>query len=68
MEQETFFTLMRSASHWEFELFLMFLFDVILGAILLPRLKRWKTHHTSDDDKIAVLEQKVARLEKLIEK
>ncbi len=59
MEHETFWTLLQNASHWEFELFLMFIFDVVIGLFLWPRIKRWKRHHTGDDNKLKWLEQQV---------
>jgi len=70
MEHETFFTLVTSAAHWELELFIMLLFDVVIGFFLWPffllRLKRWTKHHRSDDDKIKVLEDKVKRMEEIL--
>ena len=32
---ETFWTLLRDKAHWEFEIFLMFLFDGVLGGLWL---------------------------------
>lgn len=66
MEQETFWTLLHDAAHWEFELFLMFIFDVVIGVLIWPHLKKFMIHHKGDDDKIAALEKKVAKLEKLL--
>jgi hypothetical protein len=41
---ETFWTLLGNAAHWQFELFLMILFDVVIGAIAWPFVKRqWQT-------------------------
>jgi hypothetical protein len=37
---ETFWELLRDPAHWMFELFLMVVFDVIIGAILWPLIKR----------------------------
>ncbi len=63
MKPETFWTLLSDAAHWEFELFLMFLFDVVLGLMIWPYLlKLWK-HHKGDDDQIACLQRKVAALQ-----
>lgn len=59
MEHETFWTLIKDAAHWEFELFLIFLFDVVIGFLLLPKMKRWVTHHESDDQKVARLENQM---------
>lgn len=60
---ETFFTLLKDPAHWEFELVLIFLFDVVIGMILWPCLKKISKHHQSDDKKIHVLERKMAALE-----
>lgn len=40
MDPETFTTLLKNPGHWEFELFLMFLQDVILGLLILPLARR----------------------------
>lgn len=37
---ESFWVLFRDPGHWLFELFLIALFDGIIGAILWPRIKR----------------------------
>lgn len=66
MGHETFWTLLQDAAHWEFELFLIFIFDVVIGAVLWPRLKSWKHHHSSDDRKIAELEKQVKLLQAYI--
>lgn len=57
MEHETFWTLFKDIAHWEFELFLMFLFDVVIGILIWPRLKRWAKHHKSDDQKLEDLQE-----------
>lgn len=49
--QETFWTLLTDKAHWEFELFLIVIFDVIVGAILWPFLKRHWSHHVARDQK-----------------
>lgn len=66
METETFFDLLKNAAHWEFELFLMVVFDVVIGALLLPQAKKWITHHKSDDQRIAELELQVRELQREI--
>lgn len=40
MTAETFFTLLHDAAHWEFELFLILVFDVLIGALVWPRIRR----------------------------
>ena len=67
MEQESFWTLCQSLSHWEFEIFLMVLFDGLIGGLLWglflgPWVRKKLRHHESDDDKIARLEKQVRRL------
>jgi len=37
---ETFGQLLRDPAHWEFELFLMLLFDVLIGALVWPYITR----------------------------
>ena len=49
MQSETFWTLLRDRAHWEFELFLMVLFDGVVGALLWPFIKRHWDHHLSRD-------------------
>jgi hypothetical protein len=63
MEQETFWTLLRDLPHWEFELFLMVIFDVIIGALIWPRIKKSLMHHKEDDLTMASLEKRVKDLE-----
>ncbi|MBX4181540.1 hypothetical protein KW807_01600 [Candidatus Parcubacteria bacterium] len=64
MEHETFLTLLQDKAHWEFELFLIFLFDVVIGLILWPSIKKFIIHHKTDDERIAELESKVKELSK----
>ena len=69
MERETFWTLLHDSAHWEFEIFLIFIFDILLGAIIWPFLKRIyvkNPHHKSDDAKIAELEKQVAELSRIV--
>jgi len=40
MVAESFWILFRDPGHWMFELFLMALFDGLIGAILWPLIKR----------------------------
>ena len=63
MEHETFWSLARDLAHWEFELFLIFLFDVVLGVFIWPRFRKWIRHHRSDDDKLDLLERKLKALQ-----
>jgi hypothetical protein len=60
---ETFWTLLKDPSHWEFEIFLMAIFDGLVGALLWPQIRKWFKHHKSDDEKISELEERVRKLE-----
>jgi hypothetical protein len=51
---ETFWTLLHDAAHWEFELFLMLVFDGVLGALLWPFVKKHWGHHVERDRKEGV--------------
>ena len=64
MEHETFFTLLKDPAHWQFELFLIFLFDVLIGALIWPWIKKFSKHHKEDDDKLHELEKRIEVLEK----
>ena len=53
---ETFWTLLHDAAHWEFEIFLMLLFDGVIVGVCWPFLrKHWKHHLDRDqiDDEVA---------------
>ncbi|KKU50130.1 MAG: hypothetical protein UY47_C0004G0011 [Parcubacteria group bacterium GW2011_GWB1_49_7] len=62
METETFWTLFTDLAHWEFELFLILLFDVLVGLLLWPWIRKFILHHKSDDERIAELERKVEEI------
>lgn len=64
MEHETFFTLLTDAAHWQFEIFLIFLFDVLIGLLIWPWIKKFLIHHKSDDERIAELERRIDELSK----
>jgi hypothetical protein len=66
METETFLDLLKNAAHWEFELFLIVLFDLLIGVLVWPWIKRSILHHKSDDQKIAELELQVSELRQII--
>lgn len=63
MDHETFWTLLKDPAHWEFELFLILLFDVIIGILIWPRLRKFIKHHKSDDEKLEDLERRLNVLE-----
>jgi hypothetical protein len=50
---ETFLSLLRDPAHWEFELFLMVVFDGLIGAVLWPWLRKHWVHHTDRDKREA---------------
>ncbi len=66
MEHETFFTLLKDPSHWEFEIFLMVIFDGLIGFLVWPRISKFLTHHKTDDERIADLEREIENLKSKI--
>ena len=68
MEKETFQSLFFDLAHWEFEIFLMVLFDFILGFIgwrlvLQPILKKWFSHHVDDHKELDEIKDRLKKLE-----
>lgn len=63
MEHETFWTLLKDPAHWQFELFLIFIFDVLIGLLIWPRVLLFFKHHKKDDDRIDEIEERLRRLE-----
>ena len=63
MEQETFWTLLKDPAHWEFELFLIFIFDVLIGILIWPQIRKFFRHHKDDDDKLKELENRIRKIE-----
>lgn len=63
-QNETFFSLLGNLAHWEFELFLLVIFDGLIGALLWPRLLKARKHHRSDDQRIEDLEREVAEIKR----
>ena len=61
--EETFLDLLRSKGHWEFEIFLIILFDGIIGLLIWPQIRKWWKHHREDDDRLDELEKRVRELE-----
>jgi len=59
MEHETFWTLLKDPAHWMFEIFLIALFDGLLGLIIWPRLKKFMHHYKQDDKMIHDWEEKM---------
>lgn len=46
---ETFKSLFMNAAHWEFEIFLMLLFDGAVGMLIWPFIKKHWEHHVERD-------------------
>lgn len=46
---ETFWTLLRDSAHWEFEIFLMLLFDGVIAGLCWPFVRRHWQHHIDRD-------------------
>jgi hypothetical protein len=62
MEHETFLTLLKDPAHWQFELFLIAIFDGLIGLLIWPKIKNFTKHHKSDDERIEDLEREVREL------
>ena len=62
MERETFWTLLHNLSHWEFEIFLIIIFDGLIGILIWPQIKKFTKHHKTDDERISGLEKEVKEL------
>lgn len=63
MEHETFWDLLTDLPHWQFEVVTTILFDVLIGLMIWPTIKRWFSHHEKDDTKLEELEQRLKLLE-----
>ena len=59
---ESFFDLVRDPAHWEFEILLIVIFDVIIGLIIWPFIQKALVHHKSDHERLEDLEQEVRNL------
>lgn len=51
MEHETFWTLLRDIAHWQFEIFLMVLFDGLILGLAWPLLRKHWRHHIARDQR-----------------
>lgn len=49
IQHDTFWTLLHDTAHWEFELFLIFLFDIVVGVLVWPFVKKHWQHHVERD-------------------
>ena len=59
---ESFFSLLKDPAHWEFEIFLIIIFDVIIGLVIWPFVRRALVHHKSDHERLEELEEEVRKL------
>ena len=48
-EHETFWTLLGDVAHWEFEIFVTIVFDVVVCGLLWPFVRRHWKHHVERD-------------------
>ncbi len=65
MQMETFLELVRDPAHWEFEILLIIIFDVIVGLIIWPFIQKALVHHKSDHERLEDLEREVEKLKGL---
>ncbi len=63
---ESFLDLLKDPAHWEFEIFLILIFDVLLGAIIWPFARGGLRHHKSDHERLEDLEREVKMLKEKI--
>ena len=63
---ETFFDLLKDPAHWEFEIFLMIVFDVVIGFFIWPFARKALSHHKSDHERLQDLEEEVNSLKERI--
>jgi hypothetical protein len=59
---ETFFDLLKDPAHWEFEIFLIIIFDVIIGLFIWPFVQKALVHHKSDHERLEELEEEVKKM------
>jgi len=59
---ETFFSLLKDPAHWEFEILLIIIFDVIIGLVIWPFIQKALVHHKSDHERLEDLEREVKEL------
>lgn len=59
---ESFLDLLKDPAHWEFEIFLILIFDVLLGAVIWPFVRGGLRHHKSDHERLEDLEREVKML------
>jgi hypothetical protein len=68
-ESETFWSLLHDPAHWTFEVFLMVVFDGLIGALLWPHIKRWlKQHHHQEEAEHGEQQRAIEDLRERIER
>lgn len=65
---ETFWQLLKDPAHWGFELFLIFIFDVVVGLIVWPFVQKAIIHHKSDHERLEDLEREVREMKENLNK
>lgn len=63
MENDTFLNLLTSRAHWEFEILLIFIFDVLIGLLIWP----WLRHLYHDHQLFHMKTYKVSKKEMIAE-
>ena len=48
--QETFFDLLKDSAHWEFEIFVTVVFDLVVVGMFWPFIKKHWKHHVESDE------------------
>ena len=62
---ETFWELLTDPAHWYFEFLLIIIFDVIVGLLIWPFVRKGLMHHKSDHERLEDLEREVEKLKNL---
>ena len=65
---ETFWDLLRDPAHWEFEIFLIIIFDVIIGFVIWPFVQKMLIHHKSDHERLEDLEKEVNQMKEKLQR
>ena len=59
---ESFFDLVKDPAHWEFELLLIVIFDVVIGLLIWPFIQKALVHHKSDHERLEDVEREIENL------
>ena len=63
---ETFWELLTDPAHWYFEFLLIIIFDIIIGLVIWPYIKKALVHHKSDHERLEDLEREIIDLKEKI--